>query len=248
MLKLSIFVACLNSERTIARTIESIELQTYKNIEVIFVDGGSTDKTTTIITNSKITSKILITEEERGISKAWNQCLKIATGDIITILNSDDYYPRDVIGPIMEFFKKCDYEQPLIGYGNTNFVNKNNVFISTKYGKYPTDLRLLFGFPFMHPSVFATKATYETVGFFDPLKMVAMDTDWLLRAKEKGIKFINIKSEVNMENAGHSVIKKFSGMGEYLDSLGARGYSNLFITSFLFLRFLGSLYNLIRQN
>ena len=248
MTKVTIFVASLNSERTIERTIKSIAMQSYDNIETIFIDGGSDDNTLEIIQKSNLKNKTVLIEKVKGISRAWNRCLQEATGDIITILNSDDYYPVDIITSVVKEFEKFDINEPIVGYGNTNFVNRDNIVIGRKVCTNPNNFNLLFGFPFMHPSTYITKSTYELVGEFDVNKLVAMDTDWLIRAKNMGVKFLNVKSLVNMENEGQSFTRRFSGMGEFMDSLKMSGFSDPYLSLFILLRFFGLWYNIVKRS
>ena len=99
-IKFSIITPCYNSEKTIKRTIESVVNQSYKNIEYILIDGGSKDKTVEIIQEyqSKYPKLIkYISEKDSGIYDAMNKGIKLATGDIVGIVNSDDYYELDAL-------------------------------------------------------------------------------------------------------------------------------------------------------
>ncbi|AJI46845.1 glycosyltransferase [Francisella philomiragia] len=95
-IKFTVITVCYNSERTMQRTLQSIKDQTYKNIEYIIIDGGSTDKTLEIISNYSDIVNILVSEPDNGIYDAMNKGIKLATGDYIGFLNSDDYYTNDI--------------------------------------------------------------------------------------------------------------------------------------------------------
>ena len=128
MRKISIITVSYNSEKTILKTINSVKNQSYKNIEHIFIDGCSTDNTINIIKkNINKDSSILLSEKDNGIYSAMNKGIKLATGEIIFILNSDDiFYNNLVVENILNIFvndKKLD-----LLYGNI-VVTKNNQIV-----------------------------------------------------------------------------------------------------------------------
>ena len=90
--KVSIVTVCLNSSKFIQKNIESVNKQTYKNIEQIFVDGKSKDNTLEIIKKNASRDSKIISEKDKGIYDAMNKGVKISNGDIICFLNSDDSY------------------------------------------------------------------------------------------------------------------------------------------------------------
>ena len=108
-MKISIITVCLNSENTIISTLNSVLSQTYQNIEHIIVDGGSTDKTIQIINNYDHKEKKIITVENSGIYDSMNKGIEAATGEIITILNSDDIYQNThTISETVNLIKKSN--------------------------------------------------------------------------------------------------------------------------------------------
>ena len=94
-MKISIITATFNSEKTLAKNLKSIAMQNYPNIEHIFIDNLSTDGTLSLIRNYAEKNSgiqvVAISERDSGISNAFNKGIKRATGDIIFILNSDDF-------------------------------------------------------------------------------------------------------------------------------------------------------------
>ena len=130
-MKVTIITACYNSEKTVQRTIESVLSQNYHNIEYIIIDGKSSDQTMPIVNNYKNKITSIISENDKGIYDALNKGLKIANGDIIGFLHSDDFYPKNnIISSISDIFRK----KPEIGIviGDVAFV-KNNNEIKRKY-------------------------------------------------------------------------------------------------------------------
>jgi len=96
----SIITPCLNSKKTIRKTIESVINQTYKNIEYIIVDGESTDGTIEIINEYREKYKDcikFISEKDNGIYDAMNKGIKLCSGSLIGIINSDDYYETNAV-------------------------------------------------------------------------------------------------------------------------------------------------------
>ena len=143
-LKISIITVCFNSEKFIQEAIESVINQTHQDIEYIIVDGGSKDKTVDIIKSysKKITK--YISEPDKGIYDAMNKGLKMATGDYIGILNSDDFYiHNEVIANVVNELKQKQTDSlfaDLIYVENTNPLKqvrywKSKPFIKNSFKK-----------------------------------------------------------------------------------------------------------------
>jgi len=111
-MKISIITATYNSEATIRDTLESVNAQTYPHIEHIIVDGNSKDNTLEIVKKYGKRVSILISEPDNGIYDAMNKGIRAATGDVIGILNSDDFFTsNDVISAVVSTFKNNDWEE-----------------------------------------------------------------------------------------------------------------------------------------
>ena len=109
----SVITPCYNSEKTIEKTLVCIENQTYKNIEYIIMDGGSKDKTMDIINRHRDKlPKLLkvVSESDGGIYDAMNKGIKQASGHLIGIVNSDDWYEPDTIEQVVKHYQKQPYE------------------------------------------------------------------------------------------------------------------------------------------
>lgn len=243
--RISIIVACLNAGEKIAKTIRSIIDQPYSNKEIIIVDGDSKDNTLTIINAFAKEVQIIISEKDSGIGDAWNKGLSRCTGQIIGILNAGDFYADNIFDDISKAF--TNLADPYIGYGDTTLFNHNGKMIK-KIGRYSkSNFSLLNGFEFMHPSVFFTPSVTDKIGYFDIKKRIAVDTDWLLRARARDIPFIRIPSHTYMETGGLSEIFQYTAMGEYLDSLVTYGIPRYYLSLFFIFRFLGSLWGYFRH-
>jgi glycosyltransferase involved in cell wall biosynthesis len=241
--KMSIIVACLNSEKTIETTILSIKKQEYDRLEVVIVDGGSTDATIDLIMKQNLKDIKIISEPDKGIGDAWNKGLKICNGDVIGILNSDDYYGDNILSGVSEYFS--DVDSPQVGFGDVVLLNTKDGSHKIIFGKLRGKLGLLNGFGFLHPSVFFNRKALDRIGLFDTKIRVAVDTDWLLRAIFLKINFKKIPSLTFMRTGGVSDINRYTGTGEYADALVRNGYTEIYMIIFFMLRFLGKLRSVI---
>ena len=179
----SIITVCLNSEKTIEQTIQSVINQTYSNIEYIIIDGKSTDRTLEIIDKYKDKISIFVSEKDKGIYDAMNKGLKLATGELIGIINSDDWYELDAVEIIVNTFMEDKNAQ--IFYGNINAYNKDK-FLRTRFRSSLKELHTRMAIP--HPSVFITSGAYKKYGFNTEYKIGA-DRDLMLKLYSKNYKF-----------------------------------------------------------
>lgn len=235
--RISIITACYNARATISETLSSVIGQRYPNTELIVIDGGSTDGTVDVIKSFGGAIHKLISESDRGLADAWNKGLSYATGDIIGLLNADDYYASDTFQSVVEAFGA--WSEPVIGYGNVTLVDEGRVR-ATIVGRQKRRIGLVNGFGFMHPSVVFTRDVLAINGLFDTKRRVAVDTDWLLRAVMNRIAFRKIPSHTYMRCGGMSMSSPYTGMGEYLDSLVKYKYPGYYVPLFLLLRSFGA--------
>lgn len=186
MKKVSIVTATYNSSEFIADCIESVNRQTYTSIEHIIVDGASKDNTVAIIQGMTNRVGKLISEPDKGIYNAMNKGLKLATGDIIGILNSDDFYNTD--NAIMKVVKAMEKNNTDSLYGNLYYVDQENPdIIKRKWvtGAYNEKKGFRSGWHPAHPSFFVKKSVYETHGYFDETFKIAADFELMLRFLER---------------------------------------------------------------
>lgn len=185
MIKVSIITVCYNSEATIQKTIESVVNQTYANIEYIIVDGKSKDHTLEIIQkyHSVYPQKITyISEEDKGIYDAMNKGIDMASGELIGILNSDDYYEIDAVENMVKSMKEDKYQ---ILYGFVRAIKNNEEYSIDRQSPAFLEERMIG-----HPACFVTKSVYDDFGKFDLQYISASDYDFMLRmSKKKEIKF-----------------------------------------------------------
>ena len=176
-MKVSIITLTYNSEKTISRCLKSVSNQTYKNIEHIIIDGKSKDNTIQII-NAHNKHSILVSEKDEGIYDAWNKGMKLANGDIVGTVMSDDYLKsKKTIESIVQSFKKegCD-----ILYGNMDFVLNGEIIRKWRAGNFKK-YKYYFGWMPPPPAVYIKNSIIKKNKLFDLQYKIGADYEWLLR-------------------------------------------------------------------
>jgi glycosyltransferase involved in cell wall biosynthesis len=185
-MKITIVTVCFNSVMTIEDTIKSILYQEYKNVELIVIDGGSTDGTLDILRSYSSIIHILVSEPDRGIYDAMNKGINFATGDIIGVLNSDDIlFDSHILSDIaIEFMNSSDLD---IIYGNIVYVRKNdsNRIVRTWVSKGYYEKYFEDGNVPPHPSLYIRRSIYINSGNYDTRYTLAADYDFMLRVFKK---------------------------------------------------------------
>jgi len=205
-LKISIITVSFNSVITIRDTIESIICQDYNNIEYIIIDAGSKDGTLDIIKEYKEHISYFISEDDNGIYDGMNKGITAATGDVVGILNSDDFYPNSfVISNVARTFEKqvCDAV-----YGDLVYVKFFDIDKIVRYwqsGQY-TVKKVKNGWMLPHPTFFVKKHLYDKYGYYNTDLKTAADYQMILKLLYKyNIKVIYIPMIlVNMRMGGAS--------------------------------------------
>jgi glycosyltransferase involved in cell wall biosynthesis len=177
--KVSIITVSYNSELFIRRAIESVNRQDYANIEHLFIDGASTDKTIKIIKDTSKIKNQIISEPDHGIYDAMNKGLIRATGDIVCFLNSDDFYSNsNIISCIVDNFSKHNCK---VITSNIHFVDESNTL--TRFYKSFGFKKFMFNFGFMpaHPGAFLSKSMVSQLPKFATDLKIASDFEYLLR-------------------------------------------------------------------
>lgn len=181
-MKISVITVCYNSESYIRDCIESVINQSYSNLEYIIVDGKSTDGTLKIIENYKYYIHKLISESDTGIYNAMNKGILCATGDIIGILNSDDYFADNkIIERIVQAFQQEKAIDAI--YGDVQFVKPNNLDKVVRYysSKKFTPFKFRYGFMPAHPSFYVKHEWFEKLGYYREDYQIAADYELLIR-------------------------------------------------------------------
>lgn len=176
----SIITVCFNSEKTIEKTIQSVLNQTYKNIEYLIIDGSSTDSTMEIVKKYEPLFEgrmKWISEPDNGIYDAMNKGIRMASGELIGIINSDDYYETTAVEDMVSMMSDEPYQ---ILYGAMRTL-QDGVERSISIGSHLFLREAMIG----HPSCFVTKRLYVELGVYDTQFVSAADYDFMLRMVEK---------------------------------------------------------------
>lgn len=198
-MKISIITVCLNSKRTIEQTIKSVIGQAHDNCEYIIIDGGSTDGTLEILNKYDESISTIISELDEGIYDAMNKGIALATGDIIGILNSDDWYEPGIFKLVEESFRETNAD---IIYGKLNVFKENG---EKETAKEINIEKLRYEMTIPHPTVFVRRAVYTAYGAFEQKYKISADYELMLRLYTKGVKFYFLdKTITNFRRGGIS--------------------------------------------
>ncbi len=241
-MKISIITATYNSGKTIRDTMESILRQTYQDYEYIIKDGASTDNTLDIVKEyePRFEGKMkIISAPDDGIYDAMNKGIEATTGDVVGLLNSDDFYTSDDILENVhdEMTKNPDLDAV---YGDIHFVNDKNLKKCVRYysSRFFRPWMLRCGFIPAHPSFYCKTEVYRKYGLYDLKYKTSADNEMMVRlfAKHKiKAKYIN-KDFVTMRMGGlttagvNSWYRINKDISTILKNHGI--YSNQFLQSF----------------
>lgn len=184
-MKVSLITACFNSASTITDCLHSVNCQTWPDIEQIIIDGNSTDDTLERIKGTPNRISTIVSEPDRGLYDAMNKGIRMATGGVIGILNSDDLYIDDrVISDVVETLERTGAESLFadlyyVSASDTDKVQrlwKTRAFVPGSFSR---------GWHPPHPTFFVRKEVYERYGLFDTSLQVSADFELMLRILER---------------------------------------------------------------
>lgn len=228
----SIITVCYNSEKTVAKAIESVLNQTYSEIEYIIVDGASKDNTLSVAREyeEKFREKgydfKIVSEKDNGIYDAMNKGIRMAKGQLIGMINSDDWYEPVAVETAVKTHLEtgCD-----LFYGDINLIRDDGSVIvkRSKLDRFPSSRH------WNHPTTFITKKTYDEVGLYR-CQTVYDDYDLILRIRAAGKK-VAIRNVV-LANFRTGGVSNRKSLKDCLRRIGYRyqyyrnnGYSRLYI-------------------
>ena len=183
-MKISLITATYNSGRVLRTTLESVLKQTYSDIEYIIIDGASKDNTIDLVYEYEplFNGRIKwLSELDKGIYDAMNKGIRMATGDIVGIINSDDFYHRtDVLSRVAEAFEEPGVQAV---YGDVRFVHPGDLDKTIRYYSSKVFSPKLFRYGFMpaHPTFFTYKKYFEEFGYYETNYKIAADYELLVR-------------------------------------------------------------------
>lgn len=205
-MKISVITVCYNSAATISRTLRSVREQSYWNIEHIIVDGGSTDNTLALIASEGGKMAKVVSEKDNGIYDAMNKGIKLARGDVVGFLNSDDYYKGPgVLEKVAAVMQTEDLDAL---YGDVEFFRSGRPDVITRRynsSRFSSD-RLGWGWMPAHPALFVRKTLFEQFGAFQADYDVAGDFEFIARVfKNNSLRYQYLpQSLVRMQLGGVS--------------------------------------------
>ncbi len=197
-IRFSIITVCYNSAKTIEKTIQSVLAQTYSNYEYLIVDGGSTDGTLDVIQKyePQFDGKLKWTSEpDGGIYDAMNKGIRRASGQLIGIVNSDDFYEPNALADMAKAYDGSLYmilyglERQLQDGREVRVISKNHEFLESDM--------------ITHPTCFVTKALYETFGTYSLEYKYSSDYEFMLRMfHNTQVKFKEVYSLISNYDLG----------------------------------------------
>lgn len=209
-MKVSIITIAYNSEASIERTIKSVLNQSYKDIEYIIVDGASNDGTLKIIKyyeplfEGRMKWK---SEPDKGIYDAMNKGINMATGDIIGIVNSDDWLEPNALEIVTKTFVEngCNTNALYCGGISYHRIDGSVKRWDVNYKSFQKQVPLYVMSGIRHPATFVPRQVYDKMGLFDDQMRLSADQDFILRCHFGGMKFVEIKQTLsNMSEGGLS--------------------------------------------
>lgn len=228
-MQVSIITVCYNSSKTILETINSVNTQTYENIEHVFIDGCSKDDTLAIIKKTSTRNASIFSERDNGIYDAMNKGIQKCQGEIIFILNSDDIlFDDQVVEKVVNQFNLNPNLE--IAYGDIYISDENNIRLYTRNWKVsPYDPKKGFrsGWHPPHPGFIVRKNVYQKYGGFNTNFKIAADFELMFRLIEiekLNSTILNFRVAVLREGGASNSIKGiFNGMKDIRQSFHIHG-------------------------
>lgn len=194
--KISIITITFNSEKTVEETIKSVLSQKYDNLEYIIIDGASKDGTMDIVNKYRENISYIVSEPDNGISDAFNKGIKVATGEIIGIINSDDILLPDTLNTIVKNYS------PTIDVYSLNVIIWDGI-ANVMVRELPSmRFKYKVGHHIAHQGRFIRKDAYEKYGFYDVRLKYMMDYDLLFRFYRKGLIFYHVNHDAALYRLG----------------------------------------------
>ncbi len=185
-MKFSVVTAVRNAANTIADSINSINVQTWKNVEHIVVDACSTDGTLDVIRSRSERAMSLISEPDSGVYDGFNKGLYRCSGDVISFLNADDFYiDKNVMADVARIFRDPKVD---CVFGDVVYVDKNDV--NRVVRRYDSGIfrpsRIRLGVMPAHPATFVRSGLFDRLGAFNPSYEIGGDFEFIARALGRG--------------------------------------------------------------
>ncbi|MCG8402935.1 MAG: glycosyltransferase [Firmicutes bacterium] len=212
-MKVSIVTPSFNQAPFIETTIKSVLAQNYPHIEYIVVDGGSTDETPAVIERYRDRIDRIICEPDEGQSDAINKGFRLATGELLAWINSDDYYFPNAVSTAVRAFE----QEPALDlvYGDCVYTDEAGQFIKYFSEVRPFDKNILLNRSnfIMQPTTFYRRDAAENVGFLRKELQYTMDWDFWCRLAKAGCRFRYLEDTLIAVNREYGTTKTIAGGG-----------------------------------
>lgn len=227
---ISVVIPVLNGASTLPDTFSSILEQHYSNIEIIVIDGGSSDGTLDLIEQNSQWITYWESGMDTGISNAFNRGIDKSTGDLVAILNSDDFWEKDTLNKVIQAFShnpKMD-----IFHGWLRYVDSE----TGGYVEKPDLSKMKRYMAVYHPTMFVSRKAYNENGLYREDLKYAMDSEWCHRAMNRGLEFCEIPSVIaNMRLSGISDSEFVGALREYRNSVISHNLNTSFGAYFYYI-------------
>lgn len=221
----TIITIVFNGGRTLEQTIQSVLAQDYARIEYLLIDGGSTDDSLDIIRRYSSSIDYWMSENDAGISDAFNRGISLCSGEFHMVLNADDWYEPDAVSKLVA--RLDHHPQPVIVSAKSRIVDESQNFLKI-YTSVPD--RLMTGMTLAHNTCLLNTEAVRSVGCYDLLKRVAMDHHLVMRLRKAygADRIVSIDAIVsNYRMGGVSDKQARKGFLEVRDNVRAYGMSAL---------------------
>ena len=194
----SVITVVRNGVATLSRAIESVLSQDYRNVDYVVVDGQSTDGTLDVLQNFSNHISLWVSEPDSGVSDAFNKGIMLSRGEIIGILNCDDWFEPGAIRKVVDAMQSSGAD---IAAGKMQYWEGDRRTFTFSSDPDLLDQGMTVG----HPTVFARRSCYRQIGLYRLDFRFAMDYEWILRAKHSGARFVTLEHcTANMQLGGVS--------------------------------------------
>lgn len=231
---ISVVIPVLNNAQQFSSLIDNLLCYKTDELEIIVIDGGSDDGTVDVIQKHTDIISYWETGLDKGISDAFNRGIKKAQGELIAILNSDDYWEETTLKYVFSALKAVPEAD--IYYGDLRFVNEQK---SESYIKKPNLSRMKYRMNIFHPSMFIKREAYQKVGVYRLDYQYAMDSEWCHRAIQAQLYFHYIPHVLTSMRLGGASDTHFKqSLNEYKNSVIAHQLASPFKATLYYYFFL----------
>lgn len=197
--RVSVVTVTLNRKKTLAECLDSVAGQTRSGVEHVVVDGGSTDGTQALLRAREASLGAWVSGPDGGISDAFNRGIALARGEWIGVLNADDWYERDAVARALAAAADAPSAEAICGRLRYVRADRPEVEFPCQPERLGVDMTV------NHAALFVRRSAYERVGLYRTDLHLAMDFEWVLRARRRGVEIASVDAVLaNMRFEGAS--------------------------------------------